>query len=88
MVPTNVPGGWFSGTAAVEDGEWQIVSIEDEPEAWLDAPMLYLASHRPLAWAGADEDDTQRLHAPSTPSGSCASRRSGPSSWTNRSTIR
>ena len=29
---------------------WQIVSLEAEPHEWLDAPMLYLASHQRLPW--------------------------------------
>ena len=29
---------------------WQIVAIQSEPEAWLDAPLLYVASHRPVSW--------------------------------------
>ncbi len=29
---------------------WQVVSMESEPEAWLDAPVLYLASNQALPW--------------------------------------
>lgn len=32
------------------DLNWQIVSMNDEPETWLDAPLLYLASSEPLPW--------------------------------------
>ena len=35
---------------------WQIVSVEDEPEAWLDAPVLYLASHQALPWMSSLPD--------------------------------
>lgn len=27
---------------------WQVIPIETKPEMWLEAPMLYLASHQPL----------------------------------------
>lgn len=27
---------------------WQVVSIQRQPEDWMDAPILYLASHQPL----------------------------------------
>jgi len=30
---------------------WQIVSIDAEPHDWLDAPVLYLASHQAVPWA-------------------------------------
>lgn len=33
---------------------WQIVDIRVEPEQWLDAPLIYLASHNALPWL--DED--------------------------------
>ncbi|MHC4081079.1 MAG: DUF4159 domain-containing protein, partial [Planctomycetota bacterium] len=36
---------------------WQIVSIDDEPHEWLQAPLLYLASHEALPWV----DDTEAL---------------------------
>ncbi len=29
---------------------WQIVSIDAEPHEWLDAPVLYLASHQAVPW--------------------------------------
>lgn len=33
---------------------WQIVSTQAEPEQWLDAPLLYLASHEYPAWIPRD----------------------------------
>lgn len=38
------------GENSETDLSWQIVSLNGEPEAWLEAPMLYLASHEPLPW--------------------------------------
>jgi hypothetical protein len=32
---------------------WQIVSLDGDPRQWLDAPMLYLASHQPLPFTEA-----------------------------------
>ena len=29
---------------------WQIVSFDDDPETWLDAPVLYLASDEAMPW--------------------------------------
>lgn len=29
---------------------WQIVDLSAMPESWLDAPVLYIASHEPLPW--------------------------------------
>ena len=29
---------------------WQIVSFDDDPETWLDAPVLYLASDERMPW--------------------------------------
>ncbi|MHC5022487.1 MAG: DUF4159 domain-containing protein [Planctomycetota bacterium] len=29
---------------------WQIVDLTSDPDRWLDAPILYLASHEPLPW--------------------------------------
>ncbi len=34
------------------DVNWQIVSLDEEPRSWLDAPVLYLASDRRLPWPG------------------------------------
>jgi hypothetical protein len=34
---------------------WQIVDLEADATQWLDAPMLYLASHEALPWAPAEE---------------------------------
>jgi hypothetical protein len=43
-------------TASTEtDLSWQIVSIDDDPHTWLDAPILYLASDEALPWL-ADVD--------------------------------
>ncbi|MHC4947663.1 MAG: DUF4159 domain-containing protein [Planctomycetota bacterium] len=33
---------------------WQIVGLDTEPEQWLDAPLLYFASHEALPWSVAD----------------------------------
>ncbi len=30
---------------------WQVVSVESDPASWLDAPVLYFASHEGLPWA-------------------------------------
>jgi hypothetical protein len=34
---------------------WQIVTLDGEPQDWLQAPMLYLASHERLPWTPGDE---------------------------------
>ncbi|MHC4415486.1 MAG: hypothetical protein ACYS0G_09400 [Planctomycetota bacterium] len=36
---------------------WQIVSIDAEPHEWLDAPLLYLASHERLPWLARPPSD-------------------------------
>ncbi len=36
---------------------WQIVSLDAEPHEWLDAPVLYLASHQRLPWLDATARD-------------------------------
>ena len=38
------------------DLNWQIVSLDDEPESWLDASVLYLASDERLPWSAAAAD--------------------------------
>jgi len=40
--------GWISRKSE-QPVNWQIVDLEQSPEQWLDAPILYLASHEPLA---------------------------------------
>jgi hypothetical protein len=40
---------------------WQIVSLDDPPESWLDAPVLYLASDERLPWAAEPSDELARL---------------------------
>lgn len=40
---------------------WQIVDFAAGPETWLDAPMLYLASDKPLPWLGETNVNPQRL---------------------------
>ena len=35
---------------------WQIVSLDDEPESWLDASVLYLASDERLPWSAPGAD--------------------------------
>ncbi len=46
--------GWIS-----EESEtalnWQIVGFDEDPRRWLEAPVLYLASHEPLPWAAPGE---------------------------------
>ena len=40
---------WLQATT--EGGlNWQIVDLQAEPHDWLDAPMLYFASHQRLGW--------------------------------------
>jgi len=40
---------------------WQIVDMADSPREWLDAPMLYFASHTAVPWqAGSDEAERIR----------------------------
>ncbi|MCZ6810819.1 MAG: DUF4159 domain-containing protein [Planctomycetota bacterium] len=34
---------------------WQIVRIDTDPQDWLDAPVLYLASHERLPWLSGPE---------------------------------
>lgn len=36
---------------------WQIVSFDSEPETWLDAPNLYVASHESLPWVRGGSTD-------------------------------
>jgi hypothetical protein len=40
---------WITG-ASETALNWQIVDFEEPPEDWLDAPVLYLASHEALPW--------------------------------------
>ncbi len=41
--------GWLQATT--ESGlNWQIVDLQSEPHEWLDAPMLYFASHQRVGW--------------------------------------
>lgn len=40
---------------------WQVVDMAAEPEQWLDAPMLYLASNEPLAWVPRTSQEVERL---------------------------
>lgn len=41
--------GWISSNSE-SSLNWQIVDLKAKPQQWLDAPMLYLASHQPLPW--------------------------------------
>jgi hypothetical protein len=41
------------GEKSENDLSWQIVNVRSPPETWLDAPILYLASHEPLPWLKA-----------------------------------
>lgn len=45
---------WRIADAAEAGLNWQIVSTQAEPEQWLDAPLLYLASHEYPAWIPRD----------------------------------
>ncbi|MCZ6836141.1 MAG: DUF4159 domain-containing protein [Planctomycetota bacterium] len=38
---------------------WQIVELADEPEQWLDAPILYVATHQEIAWLKTNERATR-----------------------------
>jgi hypothetical protein len=38
----------FLRETSESDVNWQIVKMADGPETWLDAPLLYVASHEPL----------------------------------------
>jgi len=40
---------------------WQIVDFDAGPEAWLDAPMLYLASNDALPWLAGQQVNPRRL---------------------------
>ncbi len=46
--------GWISGILE-PTVNWQVVSIETEPDSWLDAPILYLASHEALPFVPTQE---------------------------------
>ena len=49
--------GWLQ--ANTENGlNWQIVSTDGEPHDWLDAPMLYFASHQRISWLDQLPQDT------------------------------
>lgn len=49
--------GWLQ--ANTENAlNWQIVSTESEPYEWLDAPMLYFASHQRISWLDQLPQDT------------------------------
>ncbi len=39
---------------------WQVVTLDTEPAEWLDAPLLYLASHEPLALEPEQEAKIKR----------------------------
>ncbi|MDY7110568.1 MAG: DUF4159 domain-containing protein [Planctomycetota bacterium] len=43
------------------DLNWQIVNMDGEPEAWLDAPLLYLASDDQLPWLADVKIDAEAL---------------------------
>jgi hypothetical protein len=52
---------WVREEAAA-DLNWQIVDLSEEPEEWLDAPMLWLASNTPPTWArSADSAEARKL---------------------------
>ena len=40
---------------------WQIVSLDDPPESWLDAPVLYLASDERLPWVAEPSDELAKI---------------------------
>ena len=51
---------WISQTTET-DLSWQIVSMDTEPEQWLDAPLLYIASDEALPWVADVEIDARAL---------------------------
>ncbi len=40
---------------------WQVVDLDTRPEQWADAPMLYLAGHKALPFAGPDDPGLQKI---------------------------
>ena len=40
---------------------WQIVSLDDPPESWLNAPVLYLASDERLPWVAEPSGELAKL---------------------------
>ncbi len=56
---------WLSDRTESEMS-WQKVGFDTAPETWLDAPLLYLASHAALPWA-QDLPDTGDADAPIGP---------------------
>jgi hypothetical protein len=45
------------------DLSWQIVSVDDPPETWLDAPLLYLASDQAVPWTSDADPPAAALQA-------------------------
>lgn len=47
---------WLCETTE-SDLNWQIVNLKTNPQEWMEAPILYIASHQPLPWMkGLDLD--------------------------------
>lgn len=51
------------GTTTETALNWQIVNFADEPETWLDAPLVYFASNNPLPWLEDMKRDVRRIAA-------------------------
>lgn len=41
---------------------WQIVDLEANPQQWLDAPMLYIASHQRLPWLKDIDEEAEPVN--------------------------
>ncbi len=52
--------GWISANSE-SSLNWQIVDLNSKPQQWLDAPMLYLASHMPLRWLKNSDRDGEQV---------------------------
>ncbi len=51
---------WLSDEAATTLN-WQIVDIDADPATWLDAPLLYFASHQAVPWAREEAAELRRI---------------------------
>lgn len=40
---------------------WQVVDLDTKPEQWVDAPILYLAGHKPLPFSGPDDPSLLKI---------------------------
>ena len=57
---------WLSGETETQLS-WQIVGLDGVPQEWLDAPLLYLASHEALPWSPPGGGPRNRRGAPAEP---------------------